>query len=234
MAFHYQFDWTPLWEHRDMLASGFLMTVELSVVSLVCATLAGVVIGSCGALGSRSLRVAALGWVELVRNIPLLIHMYIWYMALAFLRLPPFACAVLALSIYSSAYVSEIVRAGINAVPRGQLQAAAAMGLTPVQALRLVIYPQVLRAIAPSLASVFSQLIKDSSLASVITVAEITYQAGALDGLTFRTFEIYAAILVLYLVLVTVVNQTLSWVLRRRGVRKPCGRAVTDKGLADA
>lgn len=234
MSFHYTFDWNPLWEHRDMLASGFLMTVRLSVVSLVCATLAGIAIGTCGALGPRPLRTLAITWVEFVRNIPLLIHMYIWYMALAFLDLSAFVCAVLALSIYSSSYVSEIVRAGIASLPRGQRQAAAASGLTSMQALRLVVYPQVFRAIAPSLANVFSQLIKDSSLASVIAVAEITYQAGALDGLTFRTFEIYAVILVLYLVLVTVVNQALAWVLRRRVARTPGDGRVARKELSDA
>jgi His/Glu/Gln/Arg/opine family amino acid ABC transporter permease subunit len=234
MNFHYTFDWNPLWEHRDMLASGFLMTVQLSVVSLFCATLAGIAIGTCSALGPRPVRALAITWVEFVRNIPLLIHMYIWYMALAFLQLPAFACAVLALTIYSSSYVSEIVRAGITSLPRGQRQAAAASGLTPMQSLRLVVYPQVFRAIAPSLASVFSQLIKDSSLASVIAVAEITYQAGALDGLTFRTFEIYAAILVLYLVLVTIVNQALAWVLRRRVSRTPGDENVARKELSDA
>lgn len=221
MSLQYTFDWNPLWEHRDMLASGFLMTVRLSIVSLACATLAGIATGTCSALGTRTVRALAACWVELVRNIPLLIHMYIWYMALAFLNLSAFVCAVLALSIYSSAYVSEIVRAGIASLPRGQLQAAAASGLRPMQALRLVVYPQVFRAIAPSLANVFSQLIKDSSLASVIAVAEITYQAGALDGLTFRTFEIYAVILAMYLALVTIVNQALTWILQRRAARTP-------------
>jgi His/Glu/Gln/Arg/opine family amino acid ABC transporter permease subunit len=190
----------------------------------VLATVLGMVIGTCGAVGSRGLRVLAIGWVELIRSVPLLIHMYIWYMALAVLKLPAFACAVLALSIYSSAYVTEIVRAGIDNLPAGQAKAALASGLTQFQALRLVIYPQVLRRILPSLASVFSQLIKDSSLASVIAVADITYEAGALDGMTFRTFEVYAMTLVLYLVLVSIVNRLLGALLgasMRSSMRSP-------------
>jgi His/Glu/Gln/Arg/opine family amino acid ABC transporter permease subunit len=210
---NYSFDWSVLWVHRDLVISGFMMTVELSFVSLILATLLGVAIGTAGAVGSRGLRVLAVAWVELVRNVPLLIHMYIWYMALAALRLPAFACAVLALSIYSSAYVSEIVRAGIGSLPAGQTKAGLATGLTSSQTLRLIVYPQVARRILPSLASVFSQLIKDSSLASVIAVAEITYQAGALDGLTFRTFEVYAATLALYLLLVTAINTLLGALL---------------------
>lgn len=215
----YSFDWTPLWDNRALIISGFLMTVCLSVVSLILATVLGVVLGTLGAARNRAARMLSLSWVELVRNVPLLIHMYIWYMALAALKLPIFVCAVLALSIYSSAYVCEIVRAGILALPRRQTEAALATGLTSWQSLRFVVYPQVLRNIAPSLAGVFSQLIKDSSLASVIAVAEITYQAGAIDGQTFRTFEIYALTLVLYLLLVTVVNQSIALLLRRKGSR---------------
>ncbi len=226
---NYSFDWSALWLHRDLIVSGFVTTVELASISLVLATVLGIVIGTCGAVGSRGLRVLAIGWVELIRSVPLLIHMYIWYMALAVLKLPAFACAVLALSIYSSAYVTEIVRAGIENLPAGQTKAALASGLTQFQTLRLVIYPQVLRRILPSLASVFSQLIKDSSLASVIAVADITYEAGALDGMTFRTFEVYAMTLVLYLVLVSIVNQLLGALLgSSMRLSRPSPRELSD------
>jgi len=226
---NYSFDWSALWLHRDLIVSGFVTTVELASISLVLATVLGIVIGTCGAVGSRGLRVLAIGWVELIRSVPLLIHMYIWYMALAVLKLPAFACAVLALSIYSSAYVTEIVRAGIENLPAGQAKAALASGLTQFQTLRLVIYPQVLRRILPSLASVFSQLIKDSSLASVIAVADITYEAGALDGMTFRTFEVYAMTLVLYLVLVSIVNQLLGALLgSSMRLSRPSPRELSD------
>jgi ABC-type amino acid transport system permease subunit len=144
--------------------------------------------------------------------------MYFWYMALSFLRLPPFLCAVLGLTFYSSAYVAEVVRAGIGGIPKGQAQAAEASGLRPWQVRLLVIYPQALRNIAPSLASLSSQLIKDSSLASVIAVAELTYQAGSIEGQTFRTFEIYITVALLYLLLVTVVSRGLMSI---PGLREP-------------
>jgi ABC-type amino acid transport system permease subunit len=161
-----------------------------------------------------------------MRNVPLLVHMYFWYIGLSFLRLPPFACAVAALTLYSGAYVAETVRAGLGAVARGQRLAALATGLTLRQALFYVVYPQALRIITPSLASDFSQLIKDSSLASVITVAELTYEASAIEGQTFRTFEIYITISLLYLALVTLV----TWGL----LLMPGAREQAVNGFGDA
>lgn len=203
----YEFDWSPIWQNRGLILDGLLTTITLSGVALVLALLVGMMVGTLGASRSRPGRIAAGLFVECMRNVPLLIHMYVWYMALAFLQLPPFACAVIGLTLYSSAYVAEVVRAGLGSVPRGQAQAAAASGLRPAQVLLLVIYPQALRIIAPSLASLASQLIKDSSLASVIAVAELSYEAGAIDGQTFRTFEVYITIAVLYLLLVLIVSR---------------------------
>jgi His/Glu/Gln/Arg/opine family amino acid ABC transporter permease subunit len=199
---NYHFDWAPIWAHRDLLLSGFLVTIAVSASALVLAVMLGTLLGTLATAQSRLPRIAAAVVVETTRNVPLLIHMYFWYIGLAFLRLPPFLCAVLGLAIYSAAYVGEIVRGGIDAVARGQNQAALATGLTRVQALRFVVYPQALRIIAPSLAGLFSQLIKDSSLASVITVTELSFAASAIESDTFRSFEIYITISALYIVLV--------------------------------
>jgi His/Glu/Gln/Arg/opine family amino acid ABC transporter permease subunit len=204
---NYRFDFGPIWQARDLIASGFATTVALSAAALLLSLFIGLIVGTAGAARSIKLRAVAALYVECMRNIPLLVHMYIWYMALAFLRLPAFTCAVLGLSLYSGAYVAEVVRAALGSIPRGQTLAALASGLTPMQALRYIVYPQALRIVAPSLASLFSQLIKDSSLASVIAVAELTYQAGAIEGQTFRTFEVYITISVLYLLLVTATSQ---------------------------
>jgi His/Glu/Gln/Arg/opine family amino acid ABC transporter permease subunit len=202
----YKLDWAPIWDNRDLIVEGFLTTIALSAAGLVLALIIGVAVGTAGCSRARMLQRCAAAYVELMRNIPLLVHMYFWYMGLAFLRLPPFACAVAALALYSGAYVAEIVRSGIGAVPQGQRLAALATGLTPMQAFLLVIYPQALRIIMPSLASIISQLIKDSSLASVITVADLTYEATAIEGQTFRTFEVYIVVSLLYLLLVSIVT----------------------------
>jgi His/Glu/Gln/Arg/opine family amino acid ABC transporter permease subunit len=207
----YRFDWGPIWEARALILDGLVTTVLLSTSALVLASIIGLVVGTAASSRRLGLRIGAGAIVELTRNVPLLIHMYIWYIGLAFLRLPPFWCGVLGLAIYSGAYVAEIVRGGIASVPVGQGGAALATGLTPSQALFFVVYPQALRIVAPSLANVFSQLIKDSSLASVIAVMELTYEAGAIEGQSFRTFEIYITICALYLLLVTMVTLALRF-----------------------
>jgi His/Glu/Gln/Arg/opine family amino acid ABC transporter permease subunit len=207
---NYTLQFGPIWDNRDLIIEGFITTILLSATALVLSLLIGVLVGTMASANGRTWRTLSVVYVESMRNIPLLIHMYFWYTGLAFLKIPPFWCGVLGLSLYSGAYVAEIVRSGIGSVSRGQRQAALAGGLRSAQAMLYVVYPQALRAIVPSLASVFSQLIKDSSLASVIAVAEITYEASAIDGQTFRTFEVYITVCLLYLVLVTLVSQTLT------------------------
>jgi His/Glu/Gln/Arg/opine family amino acid ABC transporter permease subunit len=214
----YAFHWAPIWEHRDQIEQGLLTTIALSAAGLLGASLIGVLVGTAGAAKHRLPRTCALLYVESVRNVPLLIHIYFWFLGLSALNLPPFLCAVFGLSIYSGAYAAEIVRAGLLSIPSGQAEAAAALGLDRWHILRLVIYPQAFRVIAPSLASLFSQLIKDSSLASVIAVGELAYQAGAIEADTFRSFEVYATIAVLYLILVTSVSHALLWLPAARSI----------------
>jgi len=212
----YQFDWSVLWQYRGTLLQGFFYTLGLSLIGLCGAIAVGVIVGAGGTSARRWLRAACGGYVEVCRNIPLLVHMYFWYLGLSALKLPSFWCAILALSIYSGAYVAEVVRAGIQSVPRGQEAAGLASGLTRRQTLLYIVYPQALRMVAPSMAGIFSQLIKDSSLASVISVAELTFQAGAIEGTTFRTFEAYIGISVAYLLIVTTISQTTLFMFHRR------------------
>jgi His/Glu/Gln/Arg/opine family amino acid ABC transporter permease subunit len=212
----YQFDWSVLWTYRLDLLEGAGMTLLLSLAGLTGAVMLGVIAGTSSLSKRAPLRHAAIAYVEGARNVPLLVHIYVWYLGLSSLRLPAFWCASLALAIYSGAYVAEIVRAGVQSVPKGQMAAGLASGLTSGQALRHIVYPQALRIVAPSLAGLFSQLIKDSSLASVVSVAELTFQAGAIEGVTFRTFEAYIGISLIYLVIVTVISQATLLLLRGR------------------
>ncbi len=212
----YQFEWGVLWQYRWPLLHGTLLTLGLSLLGLGGAILVGTLAGTGSTSGLRWLRTVSAGYVEVCRNIPLLVHMYFWYLGLAAWKLPAFWCAVLALTFYSGSFVAEVVRSGIQSVPRGQEAAALATGLTRRQALLYIVYPQALRNVAPSLAGIFSQLIKDSSLASVISVAELTFQAGAIEGETFRTFEAYIGISVAYLVIVTAVSQLTLFLFRGR------------------
>ena len=214
----YQFEWGVLWRYRGQLLHGFAVTLALSGAGLAGAVLVGTLVGT-GSVGERRwLRAAGGAYVEFCRSIPLLVHLYFWYLGLTALRVPSFWCAVLALTFYSGAFVAEVVRAGILSVPEGQGAAGLASGLSRWQTLRYIVYPQAARIIAPSLAGVFSQLIKDSSLASLISVAELTFQAGAIEGETFRTFEAYLGISLLYLVIVTTISQATLLLFHRRAV----------------
>ena len=226
----YTFDWAPIWDHRAQLAEGLLTTIALSAAGLAGALLLGIPIGLAGAARRKPLRALAVAYVEGARNVPLLLHIYIWFLGLAALDLPAFLCATLGLSIYSGAYVAEIVRAGLLAVPPGQAEAARALGLGPWSTLRRVTGPQALRIMAPSLASLVSQLVKDSSLASVVAVGELAYQAGAIEADTFRSVEVYAVTWVLYFALVTLLSQAVL----RLGPRAPTLRTQLLPGLADA
>lgn len=216
----YEFQFAPVWEHRGQIVEGLLTTVALSAAGLAGATGIGLLVGTAGAARARAARLMAVAYVEGVRNVPLLLHIWFWYLGLAALDLPAFLCAALGLSVYSGAYAAEVVRAGLLSVPRGQAEAAAALGLRRRQVLRLVTYPQAFRAVAPSLVSLYSQLIKDSSLASAVAVGELAYQAGAIEADTFRTFEVYATLAVLYFALVTAVGWAL---LLLPSARRPPG-----------
>ncbi|HYB72764.1 MAG TPA: amino acid ABC transporter permease [Candidatus Sulfotelmatobacter sp.] len=214
----YRFEWGVLWQYRRALLHGFLLTLGLSVAGLAGAIALGILLGTGSAGERRWLRIACGGYVELCRSVPLLVHMYFWYLGLSALKVPGFWCAVLALTFYSGAFVAEVVRSGIQSVPQGQWAAGLASGLTRRQTLHSIVYPQAARIVAPSLAGIFSQLIKDSSLASVISVAELTFQAGAIEGVTFRTFEAYVGVSLLYLVIVSTISQITLFLFHRRAV----------------
>jgi len=210
----YRFDWSVLWRYREGLLDGLLMTVAISTAALIAAVLLGVIAGTAGTSRHRSLQIISSVYVELARNIPLLVHILFWYVGLAKLRIPSFWCAVIGLAIHSGAYIAEIVRSGIQSIPYGQTEAAVSTGLTLMQTRLLIVYPQALKIVVPSLAGMFSQLIKDSSLASVIAVAELTYYAGAIEGDTFRSFEAYIGISILYLIFVSLVTRSLHLIFK--------------------
>lgn len=212
----YSFDWNVLWRYREQLADGLAVTLLLSTLALGGALGVGVLAGAAAESERRWPRAIAAAYVEIARNVPLLVHLYFWYLGLTALKLSAFWCGVLGLSLYSGAYVAEIVRSGLQGVPAGQRAAGLASGLSRRQILRHIVFPQALRIVAPSLAGMFSQLIKDSSLASVISVAELTFVAGAIEADTFRTFEAYIGVTVLYLATVTAISQITLRTLRSR------------------
>ncbi len=176
-------------------------------------------LGLLGAVG-RSNRVPILDqaiatFVELIRNVPLLVVLYLLFYALpARIRLTALEAGVLALAINSTAFCIEIFRGGFSAIPRGQYEAASALGLHPVLAFRLVIFPQLLRVVFPALGNQVISVVLGSSVAAVIGVPELTYETLSIGSMTFRYFELFVLAAVCYII----AAQLIGLVWRAAGV----------------
>jgi len=191
----------------------FWLTILTILVSWAC--------GLTAALAQRSrfpvVRGTARFYIWFVRGTPALIQVFIVYFGLpAFgVRLSPFTAGVLALGINSGAYVAEIVRGGLSAIPRGQTESALAMGFSPAETMRGIILPQVVRIILPSITNEAISTLKNTSLLSTITVIELTLYAQTLIASTFRPFDFYIAVALVYLALTTILSQFAAFLERR-------------------
>ncbi|WP_225769035.1 amino acid ABC transporter permease [Inquilinus sp. Marseille-Q2685] len=194
----------PLWRYEDQLLDGALMTLLLTGI----AAAAGLAIGVAGALAlrhsPRPLRLLVRAYVELIRNTPALIQLFLIFFVLPGLglKLPPFEAAAVALSLYFGAYATEIVRSGLDSIHRSQVEAASCLGLTRWQVFRHVVLPPALRNVYPSITSQFVLLLLGSSLASQVSAEELFHTAGFVESRSFRSFEVYAVVCVLYLAMV--------------------------------
>lgn len=197
---------------------GTQLTLSLTALSSVF----GLALGFVAALGRLSrfwpLRLLAGAYIETFRGTPLLVQLFFLFFALPQLTgvtLPPFQTAVLGLSLFAGAYAAEIIRASLNAVPSGQLEAARALGLKSFQILPLVLVPQASRVAVPALGNQFIGLLKDSSLASVITVTELLLTTRGLVSINYQPVPMYLAVGVIYFVLSNVAARVVA-VLERR------------------
>ncbi len=195
--------WESVWHYREVFWKGWLLTILLASLSLLLSS----VIGLSVALARRSrilpLRAAALLIVEVIRGTPFLVQILVFYYLVAHcLGLENRLIAgVLILSLFSGAYLAEIIRAGITSIPTSQLESARAIGFTTPQIYRYVIAPQALRQILPPLTGQFATLIKDSSLLSIIGISEFTLDAQQVNSATYRTLESYLPLALGYLAL---------------------------------
>ena len=207
----YTFEWSAVWRGLPYLLQGAGLTVFISGVAMVLAAALGLALAVATQRGGRAVRRLVDAYVELFRNTPLLIQIFIVYFGLPQLglRLSPFLSGLSALVLYAAAYNAEIFRAGLEAVPRGQHEAALSCGLSPGQALRAVIVPQAVRIAFPALGNNLVSLVKNSSLVSTIGMVELMFVANDISFNNFRTFEIYGAAAVLYVILVLALTRLL-------------------------
>lgn len=199
--FDYRFRWDVIPTNIDFLMSGLQQMLTLSAMTLCLAMLGGLVIALLDMSSMRLLRALGLAVGEIVRNTPILVQLlwiyYVLPMAMG-INLDAWTALVIGLSLYSSAFIAEAYRAGIQAVPVGHREAAKVLGLSPVQTFARIVLPQAVRMTLPPLAANFVQLIKYSSLGAVISVGEITRRGMELSSSTFRPLEIFTFIAVVY------------------------------------
>ena len=210
--------------YLDWLLSAWGWTISVSLLSLVIALIVGAVVGTLRTLPNSPWTVR-LGnaWVEFFRNIPLLVHIFLWYHVLpamipALKSLPGFVLVVCALGFFTSALIAEQVRSGIQALPRGQRYAGMAMGFTTWQTYRYVLLPMALRIIIPPLTSETMNIFKNSSVAFAVSVAELTMFAMQAQEETARGVEIYLAVTGLYVVSAFAINRIMAFIEKRARV----------------
>jgi polar amino acid transport system permease protein len=203
------------------LPDGILATFEVTVLSIFFALILGLLTGLGRISRVKILNRIATVYVEVIRGIPLLVQLfYIYYAMGKIVQVPRLVAAVTAMTICYGAYLGEIFRAGIQAIPKGQMEAALALGLTRWQAMRRIILPQTIKVILPPVGNEFIALLKDSSLVSILAVADLLRRGREYASKTFYYFETYTVVALVYLVLTLFFSKLVSLMeerLRRRG-----------------
>jgi len=208
------FEW-----HAGPLMVGLWTTLWLSAAASVLGLIIGLVTGLCRVSRNLTLRSLSIAYIELIRGTPLLVQIFIFYFFLGtVLDISRIVAGISALAIFAGAYVAEIIRAGIQSIPKGQMEAARSLGMNVPQAMIHIILPQAFKRTLPPLAGQFISLIKDSSLVSVIAITDLTKSGREVITSTFATFEIWFVVAFLYLMLTSVLSQVISWVERRLSV----------------
>jgi polar amino acid transport system permease protein len=212
----YVFHFGDIWAARDELLSGTLLTLRLSALSMVLSLVAAVLRAFARTSGPRWLRTVVAAYVELIRNTPFLVQIFLIFFGLPTMgvRLDANTGALIALVLNGSAYTIEIVRAGIESVGHGQTEAAYALGLNRLRTFRLVILPQALRVVVPPLGSQFILLMLNSSVCSVISADELTAATQDIQARTFRPFEAFIVATAIYFALSMVFSTVFAGVER--------------------
>ncbi len=209
-----------------ILLQGLWLTLKVSILAILIGTIIGLFAGIARISSNPALKWTVITYVELIRGSPLLVQIFIWYFVLGtlintllakkgFAQLPPLWYGVTALAVFAGAYIAEIVRAGIQSIHRGQMEAARSLGMTYGQAMRHVILPQAFRRILPPLAGQFISLIKDSSLLGIIAIRELTKATREVVTTSLQPFELWAVCALLYLLLTFTFSMIVQYLERR-------------------
>jgi len=199
----YNFNFAPIFAAMDKLLVGAWQTIELSCAAMVLGLIVSIVCALGKTSGPKPVRLIIDAYIEIIRNTPFLVQIFFIFFGLpsAGLRLSPNSAALLALVVNFGAYGTEIIRAGIESIHKGQVEAGTALGLSKLQVFRYVIMKPALRTVYPSLTSQFIYLMLTSSVVSVISANELAAAGNDLQSATFASFEVYIVITLMYLVM---------------------------------
>lgn len=208
-----------LTENFDMYMDGFLHTLLASFIALAGSFALGVLIAVMRITAFKPLQWIGTAYVEFIRNIPLLLITFVFYFGLpnAGLRLDGFQAGTIALTIYTSAFIAEAIRAGIQTVPKGQMEAARSSGFTYSQAMRYIILPQAVKIVIPPLGNQFLNLVKNSSILGVVAGLDLMYQADLVSSSTLVVFDVYISVALFYLILTIPLSIGVHYLERRLG-----------------
>jgi glutamine transport system permease protein len=214
----YEFDWTAVWDNIDVLLRALVITFKIAIAAEILSLGIGLAIALLRIQKSRPLQWAAIGFIDVFRAVPLLvllIWLYYGVTILTGLSFTAFQAGVLGLGLLYGANLAEIFRAGLEAVPTGQREAALTLGLSRRQAMQSVVLPQAVRIVVPPLGNMWIGVMKDATLVSILGIQEIMRTAQNVVLENFRPFEIYTTVAVMYLILVFMFSRLIA-ILERR------------------
>lgn len=204
-------------QYREVIIQGFLVTLQLSFLAVVCGTVFGVIVGLILTSKIFVLRSISKVYVEIFRGSPLLMQLFMVFFGLPYIgiQISLFQATLLVFTLYGGAYIAEIVRSGIESIPKGQWEAAQSIGLDYFKIMRHVILPQTLKVSLPPLVGFYLGLIKDTSIASIIGYAEMVKEGQSIINITAKPFEIYIVISLLYFITCFPLSKIVDWMERR-------------------
>lgn len=210
-------DFSILFDHWDYFLQGFGNTLKASLLSLVGSFLLGTIMAIFRIAPLRPLQWVGTVYVEFIRNIPLILVVFFFFVGLPAIgiRLEPFVAGTLGLTVYTAAFIAETIRAGIQAVPKGQTEAARSSGLTYGQTMRLIILPQAMKIVIPPMGNQFINLVKNSSVLGVIAGLDLMYFGDLISADTFVTFDVYIFVGIFYLILTLPLSMLVGYFERR-------------------
>lgn len=214
-------DWSVIYEYRYLLWNGFVVTCKLSITAILLGTLAGIAVSMARTSRVAWLKIPLTAYVQLFRGSPLLIQLFMFYFGLSYIgvNIDIFEATALVFTLYAGAYISEIIRAGIESIPKGQFEAAKALGFSYFLLMFRIILPQTFKVSLPPLIGFNITLIKDSSIASVVGYSELLHQGKTIMNVSGKPFEVLLFISLIYFVICYPLSMFVTWMERRIYIR---------------